>query len=273
MEFLHPVSGTTPQVVAALGAWLAAPGEPPPLVVETSGSTGLPKRVVLSRAAVLASVRATERRLGGSGRWLLALPASYVAGVQVICRSLVAGHPPVVLDEHPSFAEATAATLSGAGGPAAFVSLVPTQLHRLLEVPEDGGGAARVPHRAARRGSDRRRAAGAGGRRGRARGGDVRVGRDRRRMRLRRASAGRGGAGCGAGRAHSDRRTHALRPVRRRPRPDRGGAGRRLVPHRRRRPARRGRPAARARADRRRRPQRRGQRPGTGGRRAAARAC
>ncbi len=137
MEFLHPVSGTTPQVVAALGAWLAAPGEPPPLVVETSGSTGLPKRVVLSRAAVLASVRATERRLGGSGRWLLALPASYVAGVQVICRSLVAGHPPVVLDEHPSFAEATAATLSGAGGPAAFVSLVPTQLHRLLEVPEE----------------------------------------------------------------------------------------------------------------------------------------
>ena len=137
MEFLRPVSGTTPQVVAALGAWLAASTEPEPLVVETSGSTGLPKRVVLSRAAVLASVRATERRLGGSGRWLLALPASYVAGVQVICRSLVAGHPPVVLDEHPSFAEATAATRSGDGGSAAFVSLVPTQLHRLLEVPED----------------------------------------------------------------------------------------------------------------------------------------
>lgn len=125
VSFLRPVSGSTPDIVAALDAWLAAPREPEPLVVETSGSTGRPKRVVLSRRAVLASVAATERRLGGSGRWALALPPSYVAGVQVIVRSLVAGHPPV---------------LDGWGdarGSAAYTSLVPTQLHRMLDSPED----------------------------------------------------------------------------------------------------------------------------------------
>jgi o-succinylbenzoate---CoA ligase len=114
--------------VRELDAWLAA-DDPEPWVVETSGSTGVPKRVVLSRAAVLASVEASARRLGGSGRWLLALPASYVAGVQVICRSLVAGHAPALLEEHGSFAEAAR--------DADYVSLVPTQLHRLLETDTD----------------------------------------------------------------------------------------------------------------------------------------
>jgi O-succinylbenzoic acid--CoA ligase len=121
-------AGPAGATVDRLRAWLAA-GEPAPWVVETSGSTGAPKRVVLSRVAVLASVHASARRLGDSGRWLLALPASYVAGVQVVCRSLVAGHEPVLLDDHASFAEATAAL----GETTRFVSLVPTQLHRLLD--------------------------------------------------------------------------------------------------------------------------------------------
>ena len=114
--------------VRELADWLAAE-DPGPWVVETSGSTGAPKRVALSRAAVLASVEASARRLGGSGRWLLALPPSYVAGVQVVCRSLVAGHEPVLLEEHPSFASAAR--------DADYVSLVPTQLHRLLETDAD----------------------------------------------------------------------------------------------------------------------------------------
>ncbi len=118
--------GSTAEVVSALSTWLAA-ADDEPLVVGTSGSTGSPKRVVLSRRAVLASVEATARRLGGEGRWLLALPASYVAGAQVITRSLVAGRAPVLLDDHGSVAAAAeAADLD-------FVSLVPTQLHRLLD--------------------------------------------------------------------------------------------------------------------------------------------
>ena len=142
MSFLHPVAGTPAEVVTALAAWLEAPGEPAPIVVETSGSTGAPKRVVLSRRAVLASVAASARRLGATGRWLLALPPSYIAGVQVVCRSLVAGHQPVLLEEHASFAEAVEAmgacpSVEPVETTPRFVSLVPTQLHRMLDDPED----------------------------------------------------------------------------------------------------------------------------------------
>jgi o-succinylbenzoate---CoA ligase len=114
-------------VVEALAGWLDS-DTPDPWVVETSGSTGRPKRVLLSRAAVRASVEVSARRLGGTGRWLLALPASYVAGVNVITRSLAAGAPPVVLGDRP-FREAARGC--------DFVSLVPTQLHRLLETDAD----------------------------------------------------------------------------------------------------------------------------------------
>lgn len=127
MSFLRPVHGTAPEVIGAVRAWLEADAEPEPLVVETSGSTGRPKRVVLSRAAVVASARATESLLG-RGRWLLALPPSYVAGVQVVVRSLLAGETPAVL-EGARFAEAARGC--------AFVSLVPTQLRRLLEDDAD----------------------------------------------------------------------------------------------------------------------------------------
>lgn len=113
----------------SVSSWLGSAAEPAPWVVETSGSTGRPKRVLLPRASVLASVEASARRLGASGQWLLALPEEYVAGLQVVCRSLVAGHEPVRLDDHGSFA-AAAAAMTGARR---FVSLVPTQLHRLLE--------------------------------------------------------------------------------------------------------------------------------------------
>ncbi len=111
--------------MAQTRAWLAGPDDVA-LVIATSGSTGEPKRVRLSRAAVLASVRASAARLGASGAWVLALPPTYVAGVQVIVRSLVAGHAPSVLD-----------TDGWPEGDGWFVSLVPTQLTRMLSSPED----------------------------------------------------------------------------------------------------------------------------------------
>ena len=54
--------------------------------------------MLLGAAALLASASATHDRLGGPGRWLLALPAQHVAGVQVLVRSLVARTEPGVLD-------------------------------------------------------------------------------------------------------------------------------------------------------------------------------
>jgi len=124
--------------VDELDAWLAQPAEPEPIVVETSGSTGRPKRVVLSRRAVLASGTATAARLGGRGSWVLALPMTYVAGLQVACRSLAAGHRPVLLDDHGSLAGAVSAA-----GDAPYVSLVATQLVRALRSQDDKAALAR----------------------------------------------------------------------------------------------------------------------------------
>ncbi len=135
MDNLRPLAGTAAEVVDAVGAWLRSPTEPAPLVVETSGSTGAPKRVVLSRQAVLASVAATTERLGAEGRWVLALPPTYVAGLMVIARSLVAGHRPLLVAGHASLAGALQGVLATSARH--FLSLVPTQLHRALESPTE----------------------------------------------------------------------------------------------------------------------------------------
>jgi O-succinylbenzoic acid--CoA ligase len=129
------MAGSAAELVELVAAWLAAPAEPEPLIVETSGSTGAPKRVVLSRRAVLASVAATTRRLGVQGRWVLALPPTYVAGLMVIVRSLVAGRRPVLLEDHPSLA-ATMEWQVATSSPR-FLALVPTQLHRFLDSPTE----------------------------------------------------------------------------------------------------------------------------------------
>ena len=120
--------GEPAAVVEQLRGWLAGPHDVR-LVIETSGSTGAPKRVALRREAVLASVTASGRRLGASGRWVLALPPAYVAGVHVIVRSLVAGHDPVLLEQDPSTGSGHRGWPAGEGW---FVSLVPTQLGRFL---------------------------------------------------------------------------------------------------------------------------------------------
>ncbi len=110
-------------------------------VVTTSGSTGIPKSVVLSRDALTASAAATAERIG-DGAWLLALPATYVAGLQVLVRSLLADREPTVLSGSFSpqgFAAAAlsmASTVRGERVPA-FTSLVPAQLATLLDAAVD----------------------------------------------------------------------------------------------------------------------------------------
>lgn len=128
---LHPVTGSAADIWDLLRAWDvragSAGGAVRPLVLRTSGSTGRPKSVVLSHRALLASARATHDRLGGPGQWVLNLPPTYVAGLQVLFRSVVAGTEPVL--QVGSLADTVAAMT----GPRRYVSLVPTQLRRLLE--------------------------------------------------------------------------------------------------------------------------------------------
>lgn len=93
-------------------------------VVATSGSTGGAKRVVLSRAALLAAAEASQERLGAPLTWHLTLAPHYVAGLMVLVRSLAAGREPVLAATDLSDLRAT--------GEGDALSIVPTQLHRAL---------------------------------------------------------------------------------------------------------------------------------------------
>jgi O-succinylbenzoic acid--CoA ligase len=111
------------------------------VVVTTSGSTGIPKSVILSRDALTASALATADRIG-DGAWLLALPASYVAGMQVLVRAIVSGREPAIVSgsfSPKAFAAAALTMASSEGGTRVptYTSLVPAQLARLLDAAEE----------------------------------------------------------------------------------------------------------------------------------------
>ena len=80
------------------------------LVVATSGSTGAPKGVVLTHAAVAASARATSDRLGvvQDDHWLACLPLAHVGGLAVVTRAMVVGTSLTVL---PAFEPAAVAAV------------------------------------------------------------------------------------------------------------------------------------------------------------------
>ena len=104
------------------------------VIIGTSGSTGEPKGVELSAAALRHSAAASLARIGatGGGRWLCCLPLTFVAGLQVVVRSLLSS------SERAVASRLDAATVRESG--CAYISVVPTQLVRLLDEP--GGAAA-----------------------------------------------------------------------------------------------------------------------------------
>jgi O-succinylbenzoic acid--CoA ligase len=131
-----------PEIMAALDQALnsncqaitiVAPGMPIPilsappeiaLVVVTSGSTGEPRNVALTAAALRASARATHHFLGAGNAdfWSLRLPLTHIAGLMVLVRSLELGTRPVVnARPHGSY----------------FEAIVPTQLHRALTIDDE----------------------------------------------------------------------------------------------------------------------------------------
>ncbi|MDX6259488.1 MAG: o-succinylbenzoate---CoA ligase, partial [Kribbellaceae bacterium] len=108
-----------------------APLESPDVgvVLATSGSSGEPKGVMLSTAALIASAVATHERLGGPGQWLLPMPPYFVGGLQVLTRSVIAGYAPVIASDHPTFAAGVMALTASRR----YTAMVPTQLARYLE--------------------------------------------------------------------------------------------------------------------------------------------
>ncbi|MCH6197164.1 o-succinylbenzoate--CoA ligase [Corynebacterium mastitidis] len=103
------------------------------LVVGTSGSTGTPKGAELSPANLLSSAEATHEVLGGAGTWLLAMPGHYIAGLQVLVRSLVAGTEPRCLDLRGGFSiPAFASAARDLEGARAYTALTPAQLLKAM---------------------------------------------------------------------------------------------------------------------------------------------
>ena len=123
------------------GAGVVGVAEPIALVVGTSGSTGTPKRTALTARSLAASAAATEHFFGSNSdaasQWLLALPAHYIAGAQVLARSVLAGTSPVIarsVTEPVHFTpEIFLQAVEQMSSARRFISLVPTQLHKLLE--------------------------------------------------------------------------------------------------------------------------------------------
>lgn len=145
----HALAGTGPALLpvaadagTALREAVGRAQDVPPrpgtaLVLPTSGSTGRPRLVELGADALRASAEATHARLGGPGRWLLALPLTHVAGWQVVVRSLLAGAEPAVLGApHRGGPAGPAVARALADGSVRYASLVPTQLAGLLDDAE-----------------------------------------------------------------------------------------------------------------------------------------
>jgi O-succinylbenzoic acid--CoA ligase len=98
------------------------------LVMATSGTTGVPKGVVLTHDALRSSALATSARLGldpQRHRWLACLPLNHVGGLSVITKALLTGAALTVL---PGF---DLDAVVAASGPDIVVSLVPTTLARV----------------------------------------------------------------------------------------------------------------------------------------------
>jgi len=112
------------------GVVLAAADEPSApgvgFLVHTSGTTGTPRPVELTLANIEANALGSAVALGldPDERWLCPLPLSHVGGLMVLLRSAI---------------YATTAVLGPADAlhDVTLASLVPTQLHRLLDAPPE----------------------------------------------------------------------------------------------------------------------------------------
>lgn len=108
------------------------------LIIESSGSTGTPKRIELSLSALRASATGSAKRLGGHGQWLLALPINFIAGANVLFRSVIADTQPILMNTQLPFTpEAFVRGASLMEGERRYTSLVPAQLAKLTQAARE----------------------------------------------------------------------------------------------------------------------------------------
>jgi len=127
-------SHATTSQLATLVEASSSPTQAASLFVLTSGSTGDPKVVVLSRDNLIAANTAANDRLGFEPQWVCALPPDHIGGYLPVFRSLANGHEPqIALTNDARFDVATLIdVVHSSKGPAPLaVSLVWRQINRL----------------------------------------------------------------------------------------------------------------------------------------------
>lgn len=104
----------------------------PTLEVQTSGSTGVPKRLIVRKEQMMQSARLTcgFLRLEAGDKALLCMPLQYIAGKMVVVRALVAGLNLIVRPPsgHP---------LADVETPLRFAAMVPLQVYNTLQNPRE----------------------------------------------------------------------------------------------------------------------------------------
>ena len=87
------------------------------VAIKTSGSSGIPKEILLPASALIFSARNSNKHLGAKPgeRWSLLLSPTHTAGLNVLVRSIELGTEPVTVEQSADYS-----------------AIVPTQLYRAL---------------------------------------------------------------------------------------------------------------------------------------------
>ena len=117
----------------SLDEFLEEWNSPSPYVhVQTSGSTGAPKPMLVEKSRMLASARRTNDFLGlqSGDTALLCMSLDYIAGKMMVVRALERGLKLITIapSGHP---------LAQANSPLSFVAMVPLQVYNSLQEPEE----------------------------------------------------------------------------------------------------------------------------------------
>jgi o-succinylbenzoate---CoA ligase len=126
-----PVNPALPNLDSCCRLGSASLHPPYSTIVMTSGSSGAPRAAVHSLDNHVQAALAANKNmpLEPGDNWLLSLPLFHVAGLAILFRCALAGATAIVPE-----ADKTLEEMLSQSGPT-HVSLVPTQLHRLLESP------------------------------------------------------------------------------------------------------------------------------------------
>jgi O-succinylbenzoic acid--CoA ligase len=136
MELVEAAPPPEPSVSKSVSLPLQEPPSASALAfIPTSGSTGTPRLVELSRAAVTASASASAQNLGWlpDDSWLLCLPLAHTGGLSIVTRCLLARRRVLLFEPSEGGLLSQVDELSHALQSASLASLVPSVLGALLD--------------------------------------------------------------------------------------------------------------------------------------------